>query len=132
MSERSRPCPNFVGYLTDPLLLHECTEQMPFGCDERLGALHTMPPKRRGRGPNSSHSWARGEGRSPLKNIMSVLLSDFEYFIQKSVWLFSKSLGFSSWCAQTLAESPNSKYQKNQKMLLCRYFGSFSLLDFVH
>ena len=39
-----------------------------------------MLPKPRGRRPNS---YREVKGESPLKYIMSVLLSDFEYFIEK-------------------------------------------------
>ena len=42
-----------------------------------------MPPKPRGRHPKCSHSWVRGEKKTPLKYIMNVLLLDFEYFIEK-------------------------------------------------
>ena len=35
-----------------------------------LGPLHTWLVKLRGRWPNSSYFWARGEGMSPLKYIM--------------------------------------------------------------
>ena len=58
-----------------------------------------MPLKLRGHCPNSSHSWSRGEGRTPLKYIMSVLLLIFEYFIEEKVWLLGQSLGFDFQCA---------------------------------
>ena len=40
-----------------------------------LGPLHTWPVKSRGRRPNSSYFWARGEWRSPLKYIIFHLLA---------------------------------------------------------
>ena len=38
---------------------------------------------------------SRGEGRSPLKYIISILLLDFEYFIEKCL-ASDKNLGFHS------------------------------------
>ena len=61
---------------------------------------------------------------------MSVLLLNFEYFIQKNVWPLGKSLDLDSQCAQTLVDSPNSWCQKYQKVLLCRYFEGLSPLNF--
>ena len=59
---------------------------------ESLKALgvNTMSPKMRGHRPKSSHSWMIGEGRSPIKHTMSVLLSDFEYFIEKKYGLSAR------------------------------------------
>ena len=67
-----------------------------------LGALHRPSPK----------ILSRGEERSSLKYIMSVLLSDFEYFVEKS--LASRlEFGF------PFSSCPNSWRQNYQKVLPC-------------
>ena len=43
---------------------------------------------------------------------MSVLLLNFDFFIEKNVQPLNKSLGFHSRCAQTLTKRPNSWHQK--------------------
>ena len=74
----------------------------------------------------------RGEGRSLLKYIMTVLLLDFEYFIEKKFGLSARVWVSILSVSKLLPRGRTFGAKCAKRMLPCRHFEGFSPLDFGH
>ena len=75
---------------------------------------------------------SKGEGRSPLKYIMSVLLPDFEYFIEKMIGLLAKVWISIPGVSKLLPRGQTLGTKSAKKGLPCRHFGGLSPFKFGH
>ena len=75
---------------------------------------------------------SRGEDKSPLKYIITIFLSNSQYFIEKKFVLSTRVWVSILGGPKLLPRGQTLWCQKCQKVLPCRHFGGLSPLEFGH